>query len=275
MELLWKVVSAIILALVEGITEFLPVSSTGHMILVRELLNLDVPPGHVFEIFIQFGAILSICVIYSKHLWEVGRAVPHSENAQRFALGLFIAFLPAAALGVLLSDFITTVLFSKYVVAVALVVGGVAIILIERLVKIPQYYGVEEFPLSLYMKIGLCQGLSLIPGVSRSGATIMGSMLLKVERGAAAEFSFFLAIPTMLGAAAYSLYKSWNNLFVEDLFVIAIGFVVAFVSAYWVAKRFITFVSNHGFGIFGWYRIVVGSFMLGYFLLKDIAAASA
>jgi hypothetical protein len=137
MELLWKIVSAIILALVEGITEFLPVSSTGHMILVRELLDLDVPPGGVFEVFIQFGAILSICLIYFDYLWKVTKAVPFNENARRFAFGLFVAFLPAAILGVLLSDFITTYLFSKYVVAVSLVVGGFAILYIERLVKIP------------------------------------------------------------------------------------------------------------------------------------------
>ena len=166
MELLWKIVSAIILALVEGITEFLPVSSTVHMILVRELLDLDVPPGGVFEVFIQFGAILSICLIYFDYLWNVTKAVPFNENARRFAFGLFIAFLPAAILGVLLSDFITTYLFSKYVVAVSLVVGGFAILYIERLVKIPQYYSVKEFPLSLYLKIGVCQCVAKITGVS-------------------------------------------------------------------------------------------------------------
>jgi undecaprenyl-diphosphatase len=273
MELLWKVVSAIILALVEGITEFLPISSTGHMILVKDMLGLDVPV--VFEVFIQFGAILSICVIYSKQLLQVAQAVPHNENAQRFALGLFVAFLPAAALGALLADFITNVLFSKYVVALALVVGGVAIILIERMVKIPQYYSVEDFPLSLYLKIGLCQCLSLIPGVSRSGATIMGSVYMKVERSAAAEFSFFLAIPTMLGASVYSLYKYWNQLHLDDLLVLALGFVIAFISAYWVVQRFVSFISNNGFGIFAWYRIIVGSFMLGYYLLKDFLAAAA
>jgi undecaprenyl-diphosphatase len=143
------------------------------------------------------------------------------------------------------------------------------------MVKIPQYYAVEDFPLSLYLKIGLFQCLALVPGVSRSGATIMGSLVMKVERSAAAEFSFFLAIPTMLGASAYSLYKSWHVLHLEDGLVLIIGFVVAFLSAYYVAKRFIGFVSNHGFGVFGWYRIIIGSFMLGYFLLKEIAAAMA
>jgi undecaprenyl-diphosphatase len=273
MELLWKIVSAVILALVEGLTEFLPVSSTGHMLLVKELLGLEAKP--VFLIFIQFGAILAICVIYFQQLWRVTKAVPYNENAQRFFLGLFIAFLPAAALGVLLSDFITENLLNggaaKYVVAVMLVVGGVAIIFIERMVKIPQYYAVEDFPLSLYLKIGLLQCMALVPGVSRSGATIMGSLLMKVERSAAAEFSFFLAIPTMLGASVYSIYKYRAELEFSDLFVLLLGFGVAFASAYYVVRIFVSFVSNHGFGLFAWYRIVIGSFMLGYFTLKAFA----
>jgi|JI9StandDraft_2_1071091.scaffolds.fasta_scaffold09893_4 undecaprenyl-diphosphatase len=273
MELLWKIVSAIILALVEGITEFLPVSSTGHMILVRELLDLDVPPGGVFEVFIQFGAILSICLIYFDYLWKVTKAVPFNENARRFAFGLFVAFLPAAILGVLLSDFITTYLFSKYVVAVSLVVGGFAILYIERLVKIPQYYSVEDFPLSLYLKIGLCQCVAMIPGVSRSGATIMGSLLMKVERSAAAEFSFFLAIPTMFGASAYSLYKHWHELHSSDFLVLGIGFVVAFISAYYVARMFLSFVANNGFGVFAWYRIFIGTLMLSYLFTKEYILA--
>ncbi|MCE9521319.1 MAG: undecaprenyl-diphosphate phosphatase [Alphaproteobacteria bacterium] len=272
-EFLWKVVSAVILALVEGLTEFLPVSSTGHMILVKDLLGLETPPDRVFEIFIQFGAILAICVIYFEQLWRVTKALPHNENAQRFFLGLFIAFLPAAALGVLFADNIKYYLFNPFVVATMLVVGGVAILFIERMVKIPQYYAVEDFPLILYLKIGLCQCLALVPGVSRSGATIMGSLLMRVERSAAAEFSFFLAIPTMLGASTYSLYKSWHVLHYEDLFVLVLGFFIAFFAAYWVARRFVSFVSTHGFGIFAWYRIVIGSFMLGYYSLRTAAAA--
>lgn len=273
MELLWKIVSAIILALVEGITEFLPISSTGHMILVKELLDLDVPPGGVFEIFIQFGAILSICVIYSDYLWKVTKAIPFNENARRFALGLLVAFLPAAALGWLLSDFITTYLFSKYVVAVSLVLGGFAILYIERVVRIPQYYSVEDFPLSLYLKIGLCQCLALVPGVSRSGATIMGSLVMKVERSAAAEFSFFLAIPTMFGASSYALYKHWHSLGSSDVLVLGIGFVVAFMSAYFVVRTFLAFVANHGYGVFAWYRIFVGSLMLSYLVTKEFLLA--
>lgn len=269
-QLIWKIVSAIILALVEGVTEFLPVSSTGHMIIVEELLGLTA--SKVFLIVIQFGAILSICVIYFEYLWRVTKAVPVNPNAQRFAVGLIIAFLPAAALGVLLSDYITTYLFSKWVVAIALVVGGIAIIFIERMVKIPQYYAVEDFPLSLYLKIGLCQCLALVPGVSRSGATIMGSLLMKVERSAAAEFSFFLAIPTMLGASVYSLYKNWSGLLWDDLAALGVGFVLSYISAYYVAKAFIAFVSNNGFGVFAWYRIFAGSFLLGYLIFKEYSA---
>ena len=167
-------------------------------------------------------------------------------------------FLPAAAIGVLFGELIRHYLLNAYVVSAMLVVGGVAILLIERMVKIPQYYAVEDFPLVLYLKIGLIQCLGMVPGVSRSGATIMGSLLLKVERSAAAEFSFFLAIPTMLGAAVYSLYKHWADLHTSDMMVLAIGFVVAYISAYYVAKAFISFVSNHGFGVFAWYRIVFG-----------------
>jgi undecaprenyl-diphosphatase len=269
-QLIWKIVSAIILALVEGVTEFLPVSSTGHMIIVEELLGLTA--NKVFLIVIQFGAILSICVIYFEYLWRVTKAVPVNPNAQRFAVGLIIAFLPAAILGVLLSDYITTYLFSKWVVAIALVVGGIAIIFIERMVKIPQYYAVEDFPLSLYLKIGLCQCLALVPGVSRSGATIMGSLLMKVERSAAAEFSFFLAIPTMLGASVYSLYKNWSGLLWDDLAALAVGFVLSYISAYYVAKAFIAFVSNNGFGVFAWYRIFAGSFLLGYLIFKEYSS---
>jgi undecaprenyl-diphosphatase len=276
MDLLWNIVSALILAVVEGLTEFLPVSSTGHMILVKELLGLDTGvPERTFEIFIQFGAILAICVIYFQQLWTVTKAVPHNENARRFFIGLFVAFLPAAALGVLFGDVIKEYLFNHWVVALMLVVGGVAIIFIERMVKIPQYYAVEDFPLLLYLKIGLFQCLALVPGVSRSGATIMGSLMMKVERSAAAEFSFFLAIPTMLGASVYSLYKSWSLLHLEHAFVLALGFIVAFGCAYYVAKRFVAFVSNHGFGVFAWYRIILGSFMLGYFTLKTFAQAAA
>jgi len=156
---------------------------------------------------------------------------------------------------------------------VSLIAGGVAILFIERMIKIPQYYAVEDFPLPLYLKIGLFQCIAMIPGVSRSGATIMGSLLMRVERSAAAEFSFFLAIPTMLGASVYSLYKSWKFLHQSDLLVLAIGIVIAYYTAYWVVRRFITFISNNGFGVFAWYRIVVGSFMLGYFALKGAAAS--
>jgi undecaprenyl-diphosphatase len=295
LDFLWRVFAAIILAIVEGITEFLPVSSTGHMILVRSMLGLD-PNSELwntFVVFIQFGAILSVCVIYFEYLWKVARALPRNQNAQRFAFGLFIAFLPAAIVGLLAGDIIETMLERPSIVALALVAGGVAIIFIERVIKIPQYYAVEDFPLSLYLKIGLCQCLAMIPGVSRSGATIMGSLLMKVERGAAAEFSFFLAIPTMLAASSYSLYKHWSGLHLDklfslerlqfdklaepgnqtvaawgDLFILLLGFVLAFISAYYVVKRFITFVSRNGFGIFAWYRIIIGSFMLGWFALK-------
>jgi undecaprenyl-diphosphatase len=264
MELLWKIVSAVILALVEGITEFLPISSTGHMILVKELLDLDVPPGGVFEIFIQFGAILSICVIYFDYLWKVTKAVPFNPNARRFAFGLVLAFLPAAFLGVLLSDFITTYLFSKYVVAVSLVLGGFAILYIERLVKIPQYYSVEEFPLSLYLKIGLCQCLALVPGVSRSGATIVAMLALGVHRAVATEFAFLVGIPTILAAGLYKVVKALRDggLDAEPWGLVALGCATSAVVSFVVVRWLLTYVQRHTFSAFGWYRIVFGGLIL-------------
>jgi undecaprenyl-diphosphatase len=265
MEFIWQILSAIVLAVIEGVTEFLPVSATGHMILAESLLGLKTSPSKVFEISIQFGAILSLCVAYYDQLWQIVRGLPRNANAQRFALGLVIAFLPAAALGVLLSDWITEYFFSPYVVSIAMVIGGVIILAIERALKVPRYYAIEDFPLSLFLKIGLCQCLALVPGISRSGATIIGSLFMGVERSAAAEFSFVLAIPTLLGATVYSLYKNWGSLNVSDFFLVSLGFAIAFISAYWVVRRFVVFVSRNGFGIFAWYRIVAGSFLLGWF----------
>jgi undecaprenyl-diphosphatase len=196
------------------------------------------------------------------------------SGAASGSTGLMVGVLASnGLLGVLLGEFITTYLFSKYVVAVTLILGGFAILYIERLVKIPQYYAVEDFPLILYLKIGLCQCVAMIPGVSRSGATIMGSLLMKVERSAAAEFSFFLAIPTMMGASAYSLYKHWSVLQSSDFLVLGIGFVVAFGSAYYVAKMFLNYVAHNGFGVFAYYRIFLGTIMLSYLFTKEYILA--
>jgi undecaprenyl-diphosphatase len=266
MDYVWTLLVAILLGMVEGLTEFLPVSSTGHLILFGDMMCFQTEAGKVFEVMIQFGAILAVCVIYFDHLFKIVRAAPFNENARRFVIGMVVAFLPAAFAGVLLHGFIKEVLFSPLVVAISLITGGVAILVVERIIKIPQYYAVEDFPLSLYLKIGLFQCMALIPGVSRSGATIMGSLLMRVERGAATEFSFFLAIPTMLGAFVYDGYKSRDLLHWSDMITIGVGFTVAFFAAFYVVKRAIGFISQHGFWPFAWYRIVLGSVILGILL---------
>lgn len=269
MDYLWTLLAAIFLGAIEGLTEFLPVSSTGHLILFGDLLCFQTDAGKAFTVMIQFGAIMAVIVIYFDHLLKILLAAPYNENARRFIIGIVIAFLPAAFLGVLFRDFIKEVLFSPLVVAITLITGGIAILMIERLVKIPQYYAIEDFPLTLYLKIGLFQCIALIPGVSRSGATIMGSLMMRVERGAATEFSFFLAIPTMLGAFVYEGYKSAPALRSEDIFTIAVGFVVAFGCAFMVVRWAIGFISRYGFGPFAWYRIILGSIILGVLLYSQ------
>jgi undecaprenyl-diphosphatase len=258
----------ILLGLVEGITEFLPVSSTGHLILVDDLLGFSGPPGKVFEIVIQLGAILAVCVLYIRKLLAVLVGLPTDPLARRFTLNLLWAFLPAAVVGLLAHSFIKSVLFSPWVVSVSLILGGIAILVIERVRPPPVYRDVDDLPPGVAFKIGLAQVVSMIPGVSRAGATIMGAMLCKVDRPAAAEFSFFLAIPTMFAATAYDLYKNRAVLSLDDVQVIAVGFVVAFVSALVVVRWLIGFISRHGFGPFAWYRIVVGALMLGLLIAR-------
>ncbi len=254
--------TALLLGLVEGLTEFLPVSSTGHLILLVDLLGFQGPPGRVFEIVIQLGAVLAVLVVYFGRLLGVLLDAPSDPDARRFIFGILIAFLPSALVGVLAHGFIKSVLFSPWVVAVALIVGGVAIIAIERRKRTPVYPSVESFPLLLCAKIGLIQCLAMVPGVSRSGATILGALLLGAERRAAAEFSFFLAIPTMLGAATYDLYKNRATMDDSGILMIALGFMAAFLTALAVVRWLVRFVQRHGFTPFAWYRIVLGSVML-------------
>ncbi len=258
----------ILLGLVEGITEFLPVSSTGHLILVDDLLGFSGPPGKVFEIVIQLGAILAVCVLYVRKLLSVLVGLPTDPQARRFTLNLLWAFLPAAVVGLLAHGFIKSVLFSPWVVSVSLIVGGILILVIERVRPQPVYRDVDDLPAIVAFKIGCAQVVSMIPGVSRAGATIMGAMLFKVDRATAAEFSFFLAIPTMVAATAYDVYKNRAALSLDDAQVIAVGFVVAFVSALIVVRWLIGFISRHGFGPFAWYRIMVGALMLGVLISR-------
>src|SRR5260221_1719787 len=214
----------ILLGLVEGLTEFLPVSSTGHLILADDLLGFKGPPGQVFEIVIQLGAILAVCVLYFRKLFGVLVGAPTDPAARRFILNLLWAFLPAAVVGVFAHGFIKSVLFSPWVVSVSLIVGGFAILVIERVRPTPRFDDVDDLPPLTAFKLGCAQVLAMIPGVSRAGATIMGAMLFQVDRRTATEFSFFLAIPTMVAATFYDLYKNRALLSLDDLQVIAIGF---------------------------------------------------
>jgi undecaprenyl-diphosphatase len=254
---------AILLGLVEGLTEFVPVSSTGHLLLGNALLGFEGPPGHTFEIAVQLGAVLAILWVYRAKLFGVAAGLAGDPAARRFARNVVLAFLPALVLGFTLHGFIKGVLFNPWVVSVALIAGGVAILWIERNLPQPRVHEIDRIGPLTALKIGACQAVAMIPGVSRSGATIMGALLLGVDRKTATEFSFFLAIPTMLGATVYDLYKNRALLGAEDFNVIAVGFVAAFVSALLVVRTVVGFVARHGFAPFAWYRIALGTLALG------------
>jgi len=254
----YDTISALILGAVEGFTEFLPISSTGHLILVGELLGFQDNTGKVFEVVIQLGAILAVVVFSFARLWQVLVGLPSDPAARRFALAVILAFLPAAVLGAIFHDFIKEKLFSPWVVVVSLVVGGIAILLIERLAPRPRHRSIETLPMKTALAIGLCQAVAMIPGVSRAGATILGGELLGVDRRVATEFSFYLAIPTMLGATVLDLYKAREDLTTSGMGLIALGFITAFVVAIPVVKGLIGFVGRYGLTPFAWYRIVFG-----------------
>jgi undecaprenyl-diphosphatase len=247
-----------LLGVVEGLTEFLPVSSTGHLILADTLLGIEGPESKLFDIVIQFGAILAVCWVYRERFTEAALGLISDATSQRFVANILIAFLPAVVAGVFLYRLIKEVLFSPWVVAVSLIIGGILILVIERVRPQPQILDVDQMRMRTALGIGCCQILAMIPGVSRAGATIMGAMMLRVDRAAATQFSFFLAVPTMLGAAVYDLYKNRAILSVENATIIAIGFVVAFFCALFVVRTLVGFVSRHGFGVFAWYRIAIG-----------------
>ncbi|OYY79558.1 MAG: undecaprenyl-diphosphatase [Sphingomonas sp. 28-62-20] len=264
--------SIILLGIVEGVTEFLPVSSTGHLILAGALLGYDDARWQLFNIVIQLGAILAVVVLYWRTFWAVMLGLlKRDTNSVRFVRNLLIAFMPAVVIGLALRKQIEALLLQPIVVAIALVVGGVAILVIERLAKPGETVGVSAISVKTSAGIGLLQCLAMIPGVSRSGATILGALSLGVERRTAAEFSFFLAIPTMLGASVLELIKhgdtlkSANSIGVTG---IAIGFVVAFIVALLVVRWFVGIVGKHGFAPFAWYRIVVGSAALVWLLAR-------
>src|SRR6476659_5889594 len=264
---------AIILGIVEGVTEFLPVSSTGHLILATKLLGFDANKWAAFNVIIQLGAILAIVVLYWRTFWAVLEGmIKGNAVSWRFVRNILIGFLPSAILGFILITKIEALLGNAYVVAVAFIVGGIAILLIEKMAKRTDIVGVAEMPLKTAIGVGLVQCLAMVPGVSRSGATIMGGLSLGVERRTAAEFSFFLAIPTMLGATTLELLKHRETLMAGASGVgfgaVAVGFVVSFVVAIVVVKGFVHYISRHGFAPFAWYRIVVGALALAWLMMR-------
>jgi len=257
------IATPVILGIVEGLTEFLPVSSTGHLILATKLLGYDADKWEVFNIVIQLGAILAVVVLYWRTFWAVLQGLFRRDATSiRFVRNILVAFLPAAVIGLALHKKIEALLGDAMVVAVALILGGMAILAIEWRVKKGHIAGVAEVPVKTTLGIGFIQCLAMIPGVSRSGATIMGALSLGVERRTAAEFSFFLAIPTMLGATTVELAKHRHDIMAPGavgLGTIGIGFVVAFIVAMLVIKAFVSIISKHGFAPFAWYRIIAGS----------------
>ena len=256
---------AVVLGLVEGATEFIPVSSTGHLILVGRWLSFEGEAEKTFEIVIQLGAILAVLWLYRARVFGALAHWRSDGASRRLLINLMIAFVPAAVIGLLMHDFITERLFNPRVVAISLVVGGIVMLVIEKWRPVPTVEVVDDLSKSGALGIGLAQVLSLIPGVSRSGATIMGAIALGSSRVAATEFSFFLAIPVMFAATGYELIGSIDLLSVEQLSMVAIGFVVSFVSALVVVKALIGFVSRHTFVPFAWYRILFGVILLAFY----------
>lgn len=251
---------AILLGFLEGLTEFLPVSSTGHLLLAGHFLGFD-SPAKTFEVLIQLGAILAIVYVYFGKLWRMLVDLPNDPWVRRFIISLFVAFLPAAFAGFLLHAFIKDVLFeAPALVCVMLIAGGFILLAVDRWLAPPaRFSDVMDIPPARAFGIGIFQCLALVPGVSRSGATIVGGLLLGAEKRAAAEFSFFLALPTMSGAFAYDLYVNWNVIQSADVVPIAVGFVMAFVTAVVVVKYALAFIGRHGFTPFAWWRIMVGT----------------
>ncbi|MDA5194719.1 undecaprenyl-diphosphate phosphatase [Govanella unica] len=249
---------AVLLGIIEAATEFLPVSSTGHLLLAGHFLNFEGPQGRVFEVAIQLGAILAICVLYFQRLWHVLVTLPSDPVSRHFVTTILLAFLPAAVIGAAFHGVIKAYLFSPWVVCWALILGGFAILAIERFRPEPSIRSIDEVRPKTAVAIGFLQCLAMIPGVSRSGATILGALCLGVERKQAAEFSFFLAIPTMFGAVAFDLYKNRGSLTFDDGALIGVGFVTTFVVALVVVRWLVGFISRHGFGLFAWYRIILG-----------------
>ncbi len=254
---------AAVLGVLQGLTEFLPVSSTGHLLIFGRVIGYD-DPGGVFTVMIQLGSILAVMWLYRQRIWDVVTGLPTKPEARRFALMLFFAFLPAAFVGLTANTYIRTELYVRLdIIAIALVLGGFAMLAIEKWPPKVEVKDAAETPIWRAIGVGAFQTLALIPGVSRSGATIFGGLALGLDRRAAAEFSFFLAMPTMVAAFALDFWTVKDHITADRIAEIAVGFVFAFISAAMVVKPFLDFVTRVGFGPFAWYRIVFGAVILG------------
>jgi undecaprenyl-diphosphatase len=251
---------AFFLGVIEGLTEFLPVSSTGHLLLVGRFFGFDDDAfGKTFVVLIQLGAILAILSIYFGRLWRIATEIFSDQSARRFVIGVLLAFLPAAIVGATAHGFIKGTLFNVWVVCFMLIVGGAILLWVDQMDLRPRHRDATLFSLPMYLIIGLAQCLAMIPGVSRSGTTIVSAMLLGADKRAAADFSFFLAIPTMAGAFTYDLYKNYSLLTADNTLLVAVGFATSFICAWIVVRTFLDYVTRHGFALFAWWRVLVGS----------------
>ncbi len=250
---------AIFLGFVEGLTEFLPVSSTGHLILLTEGLDFPSPEGFVFEVLIQLGAIMAVVVLYRKKFWDTAIGITHDPVARRFALNIFLGMVPALVLGYFFHGFIKNVLYSPHVIATTLVLGGIIILLVDKRFTTPRTETIDDVSPKQAFLIGCFQSIALIPGVSRSGATIIGALGLGLSRKAAAEFSFFLAVPIMICAVVYDVFKNWEGFITYPrMDLVAAGLLSAFITAMVVIKAAMAVISHYGFTPFAYYRILVG-----------------
>lgn len=254
------VVKAAVLGMIEGLTEYLPVSSTGHLLLMEHFFGWgDDAFGKSFAILIQLGAILALLTIYFGRLWALATSMFTQWAAARFIIGVLIAFMPAAVIGALFGSYVKSHFFDVRIVCIMFIVGGFILLAVDRMNLKPRHFEATEFPLLMYLGIGFVQCIAMIPGVSRSGATIVGAMLFGADRRASAEFSFWLAMPTMVGAFAYEAFKSRHELAGGNLFIIAVGFVFSFIFGWIVVKTFLRYVQRHTFALFAWWRIIVGT----------------
>jgi undecaprenyl-diphosphatase len=256
----FDLIKAVLLGVVEGLTEFIPVSSTGHLLLMEHFFGFDDEAfGKSFAILIQLGAILALLSIYFGRLWTIATGMFEDPAKRRFVIGVLIAFLPAAVIGALGGSYIKAYLFNVWIVCVMFILGGFVLMWVDALDLRPRHRDATTFPLPMYLGIGIAQCLAMIPGVSRSGATIVAAMLFGADRRASAEFSFYLAMPTMIGAFAYEAFKSRHELTSGNTTLIAVGFIASFICGWIVVKTFLGYVQRHSFALFAWWRIIVGA----------------